>query len=125
VSRDTVYVVLPFIVIVALGTGFWFVFRERAAARRQALDRRLSEPDLATTPFVRGGPGRPWWGSSWLWLALCAAFLVLGIVVWPGLFGGVVLFLPFVWVFRPRRGPGMDPRTNGHRAHGDSGAVRG
>jgi hypothetical protein len=58
-------------------------------------------------------PARPWWGNPWLWVGVSAVFVVLGIFVWPGLFGGVVLFLPFVWVSRPRP-PEMDPRTNGH-----------
>jgi hypothetical protein len=62
---------------------------------------------------------RSWWGSPWLWLFLCAVFLVLGVWVWPYLFGGVFVFLPFVWVSRPRGDP-MDPRTNGH-AKGDRG----
>ena len=39
---------------------------------------------------------------------------LLGVFVWPGLFGGMFLFLPFVWVWRPRRPPPVDPRTNGH-----------
>jgi hypothetical protein len=125
VNRDAVYAVLPFLVIAALGAGFWLVFRERAAARREALDRRIAEPDLATTPFAARRSTRPWWGSPWLWLAVCVVFLALGLLVWPGLFGGTVIFLPFVWVFRPRRVPAMDPRGNGHRQHGDSGALHG
>ena len=124
-NEDAFYAILPFLVIIALGSGFWFVFRERAAARRQALDRRISEPDLATTPFGRGGPERPWWGNPWLWLGMGVLFIVLGIVVWPGLVGGTLVVLPFVWVSRPRRAPRMDPRTNGHRTRGGSGAVRG
>jgi hypothetical protein len=48
-----------------------------------------------------------------LWLGVCAASLVLGFTVWPGLFGGTFLFLPFVWIGRTRR-DGIDPTSNGH-----------
>ena len=34
---------------------------------------------------------------------MAALSVVLGIYVWPGLFGGTLLLLPFVWVRRPRR----------------------
>jgi hypothetical protein len=44
---DLVYSVLPFVVIVVLGAGFWVLFRQRAAARR-ARSPRVVEPDLAT-----------------------------------------------------------------------------
>jgi hypothetical protein len=64
-------------------------------------------------------PARPWWGNPWLWVGVSAVFVVLGIFVWPGLFGGVVLFLPFVWVSRPRA-PDMDPRSNGHSRRHDT-----
>jgi hypothetical protein len=62
---------------------------------------------------VATGDDRPWWGSPWLWLIVSAVFTLLGIVVWPGLFGGTFLFLPLVWIARARP-PTMDPRTNGH-----------
>ena len=39
--------------------------------------------------------------------------VVLGLVVWPGLLGGIFLFVPFVWLSRPRA-PVVDPRSNGH-----------
>jgi hypothetical protein len=87
---DAIYLVLPFVVAFALGFAFVTVYRRR------------------------GGSSRPWWGDPWLWLALCAVSVVLGVLVWPGLFGGVFLFLPFVWIRRPSRTPRMDPRSNGH-----------
>lgn len=110
---DLIFAALPFVVLVALGFGFWVVFRQRAAARRGWAGGRLVEPGLAAPPRDVRGAGRPWWGNPLLWLAICAVFFVLGIVVWPGLFGGAFLFLPFVWVARPRRRD-VDPRTNGH-----------
>jgi hypothetical protein len=45
--------------------------------------------------------------------------VILGIFVWPGLFGGVVLFLPFAWISRPRS-PDVDPRSNGHSRRHDA-----
>ncbi|HEY7668635.1 MAG TPA: hypothetical protein VIE12_10990 [Actinomycetota bacterium] len=112
---ELAYAILPFVVLLVLGCGFWLVFRQRARARAGS----RSEPALAgSAPAVPArDPGRaqarPWWGNPWLWVGVSAVFVVLGIFVWPGLFGGVVLFLPFVWVSRPRP-PEMDPRTNGH-----------
>jgi hypothetical protein len=116
VSRgDLLFVLVPFLVLALLSTGFVLVFRrrwrvDRAAARRAA---RLVEPDLVTPPRNPTPPSRPWWGNPWLWIAVSASFVVLGLFVWPGLFGGVFLFIPFVWVSRPRPDR-MDPRTNGH-----------
>jgi hypothetical protein len=81
------------------------------------------EPDLAAPPRDRPVAGRPWWGNPWIWLGACAVFLLLGIVVWPGLFGGTFLFLPFVWIWRPRRTRPVDPRTNGHGRQGGSGTF--
>jgi hypothetical protein len=124
VSNELVFLLLPFVTAAALGFGFFVVFRERAAARRSWAQRRLVEPDLASPPRDPSpSPDRPWWGSPWLWLTACAVFLVLGIVVWPGLFGGTFLFLPFVWVWRPRRSRQVDPRTNGHGRTGGSGSF--
>jgi hypothetical protein len=122
VVRDgLVFSLLPFIVLVALSAGFVVVFRQRAAARRSWRHQVLAEPDVATPPRdQRPGP-HPWWGNPWLWLSVCAGFVVLGLFVWPGLFGGTFLFLPFVWVWRPRRATQMDPRTNGHSHRDPSG----
>ena len=58
------------------------------------------------------------------WVAVCAISLILGFVVWPGLFGGAFIVLPFVWIWRPRREPKMDPRTNGHTSR-DAGTFTG
>ena len=121
-STDQLLLLLPFVTAVALGFGFWVVFRERAAARRSAAG-RLVEPDLAAPPRDPRPPDRPWWGSPWLWLAASGVFLVLGVVVWPGLFGGTFLFLPFIWIWRPRRSRDVDPRTNGHGRRGGSGSI--
>jgi hypothetical protein len=117
-----VYAVLPFITIVALGVGFAVVFRQRAAARRA-----LPSPTHAAasrTPRAGTGDDRPWWGNPWLWVAVCTISILLGLFVWPGLFGVLVFVFPFAWIGRPRRGPRMDPRTNGHTTR-DAGAFTG
>jgi hypothetical protein len=111
---DAAYLVLPFVVAFALGFGFVLVFRQRAAMRRAGAAGRLVEPDIAAPPRDPPPAGRPWWGNPWLWVGVCLAFVVLGVFVWPGLFGGTLLFLPFVWIRRPRSAPTMDPRANGH-----------
>jgi hypothetical protein len=122
--RDLLFV-LPFVVAVTLGVGFLLVFRERAAAQ-EVLRRRaqLAEPDLATPLRDPRPPERPWWGNPWLWLLVSVLFVILGIFVWPGLFGGTFLFLPFIWVWRPRRRD-VDPRTNGHGSRVDPGSLGG
>jgi hypothetical protein len=112
---DLFLLALPFIVAVLLGVGFLVVFRERAATHA-ALRRRaqLAEPDLATPLRDPKPPVRPWWGNPWFWLIAGTAFVLLGIFVWPALFGGTFFFLPLIWVWRPRRRREVDPRTNGH-----------
>ena len=124
-ARD-VLLVLPFVVLITLGLGFLLVFRERAAAQ-DVLRRRaqLTEPDLATPLRDSQPPERPWWGNPWLWVLVSLASVVLGIFVWPGLFGGTFLFLPFIWVWRPRRGRDGDPRSNGHGSRVDPGSLGG
>jgi hypothetical protein len=112
---DLLLAALPVVVLVGLLAVAVVAVRhrrdaDRAAARRAA---RLVEPDLVSPPRDPSPAVRPWWGSPWLWIGVSAAFVVLGLVVWPGLFGGVFLFIPFVWVARPRPDR-MDPRTNGH-----------
>ena len=124
-DRASIYDLLPFITIAALGAGFLVVFRQRAAARRVA---RKQRPMHAAITGSRGRetslPERPWWGNPWLWVAVCAVSLALGFFVWPGLFGGAFIVLPFVWIRRPRRDPRMDPRTNGH-TNRDAGTFTG
>ena len=124
-DQPWVYAVLPFITIAVLGAGFLVVFRQRAAARRASAPRLRGSVASAGRP---DGPavviGRPWWGNPLLWVAVCAVSLVLGFVVWPGLFGGAFIVLPFVWIRRPRREPRMDPRTNGHTSR-DAGTFTG
>jgi hypothetical protein len=116
----SIYAILPFVTIAALGLGFLVVFRQRAAARRALPP---AAPPLPRAPRGRQ-PDRPWWGNPWLWVGVCAVSIVLGLFVWPGLFGGVVVVLPFVWIGRPRHEPRMDPRTNGHTSR-DAGAFTG
>jgi hypothetical protein len=41
-------------------------------------------------------PQRPWWGSPAVWIAASAAFVLVGVFVFPRLFGFTILFLPFV-----------------------------
>ena len=98
-DRDSlVFLALPIVVVAGLVAGFLLVWRRDD----------------------RGG--WPWWGSPLLWLGLAVGFVVLGVVVWPWLLGGTFLFIPFVWVSRPRQPPPVDPRSNGHatshRPHG-------
>ncbi len=112
---DVLYVVLPFVVLAALTVGAVWLYRrhwrmDRAAMRHAS---RMVEPDIVTPPRDPRPARRPWWGSPWLWVIVSALSVVLGVLVWPGFFGGVLVFVPFVWVSRPRA-PTMDPRTNGH-----------
>ena len=115
VGGDLGYVLLPFVVLGAMTVaGVWWYRRrwrmDRAAMRRAA---RMVEPDIVTPPREAPPSRRPRWANPWLWVAVAAVFIVLGLFVWPGLFAGVFLFVPFVWVSRPRA-PAMDPRSNGH-----------
>lgn len=116
VSRgDLLFVVLPFVALALLSAMVVLMLRrrwhmDRAAVRRAA---RLVEPDITTVPRNPPPPRRPWWGNPWLWLGISAAFVALGLVVWPGLLGGIFLFVPFVWLSRPKA-PTIDPRSNGH-----------
>jgi hypothetical protein len=124
-DRPSIYTVLPFVTIVALGLGFLIVFRQRAAARRATREHGPMHAALTGSRSREAArPGRPWWGNPLLWVTVCAISLILGFVVWPGLFGGAFIVLPFVWIRRPRREPKMDPRTNGHTSR-DAGAFTG
>lgn len=114
--RDaTVYTILPFVVALALGLAFWAMFR-----RHSPLRRRLSGAagGQGGRPPHAGGPPRPWWGRPALWITVSVVSLILGLLVSPKLFGGVIIFLPFLWVGgwprRSRRPP--DPSQNGRRS---------
>jgi hypothetical protein len=123
--RDALLAALPFLVAIVLAMGFLLVFRERSAMREAARRRaNLAEPDLATPLRNSPPPTPPWWGNPWLWVAVSALFLILGLFVWPALFGGIFLFLPFVWVSRGRSSE-VDPRTNGHASRHDPSSLGG
>ena len=112
---DLLFVVLPFVALALLSAGFVFVLRrgwrmDRAAFRQAA---RMVEPDLVTPPRDPKASKRPWWGNPWLWIGVSALFVVLGLIVWLGFFAGVFLFVPFVWLSRPKVST-VDPRSNGH-----------
>jgi len=118
-DAELAVVVAAVVVASAAAVGVALVLRRRVDGPAG----RIVEPDLAAPPRDAPPPGRPWWGNPWLWLVVAGAFLVLGVVVWPGLFGGTFVFLPFVWVWRPRRRGTVDPRTNGHGSRGDAGTF--
>jgi hypothetical protein len=48
--------------------------------------------------LVRRRRHRPWWGHPGLWLLVSAGFVLLGLFVFPKLFGFTFVFLPFLWV---------------------------
>ena len=112
---DLVSVVLPFVGLALFSIGFVVLFRrrwrmDRATTRRAA---RLVEPDIITPPRDQAQRRRPWWGNPWIWVGVSAVSVALGLLVWPGLWGGVFLFIPFVWLSRSKT-PTVDPRSNGH-----------
>jgi hypothetical protein len=45
-------------------------------------------------------PHRPWWGNPVVWLLVGAAFTVVGLFVFPKIFGFAFLFLPLIWISR-------------------------
>lgn len=112
---DLLFVVLPFAALAIFSAAFVLVFRRRWRMDRAALRRasRIVEPDLVTPPRDPPASERPWWGNPWLWIGVSAVFVVLGLIVWLGFFAGVFLFVPFVWLSRPKPST-MDPRSNGH-----------
>jgi hypothetical protein len=62
--------------------------------------------------LVRGRRMRPWWGHPGTWIAASAAFFLLGVFVFPKLFGFTFIFLPFLWVgglWRSRRSGNEEP----------------
>jgi hypothetical protein len=67
---------------------------------------------LAVATRREGAPGRPRLGLPGLSIAAAAAFLLLGLVVAPRLFGFAILFLPLLWVRRAGRRP-RGPSTRG------------
>jgi hypothetical protein len=113
VSVEAVYAVLPFVVALALGFAFWATYRQRWFVRQRP---RAGAGGGGTARPADPASDRPWWGNPLLWVAVSAASLALGLFVSPKLFGGVIIFLPFLWVGgwprRERRPP--DPSQNGH-----------
>jgi hypothetical protein len=105
-----VYGVLPFVTMAVLTVGFVVVFRQRSAARRAALAMQPRRP--------RERPTRPWWANPLVWLGLGLVSVLLGVFVWPGLFGFTFIFIPILWWRRPKT-PELDPRSNGH-SHRDA-----
>jgi hypothetical protein len=66
--------------------------------------------------LVRGRRHRSWLGHPGMWILLSAAFVLLGVFVFPKLFGFTFLFLPIVWVaglWRNRPRDGQTPRHDG------------
>lgn len=89
-DERTVYLALPFLVALCMTGGFFLV-------------------------WSRGRwDDRTWWQNPMLWLSLGVIFVLAGVFLWPGWLVGTFLVLPFVWIWRPRRPPPVDPRTNGH-----------
>jgi hypothetical protein len=118
-DASSAFGVLSLLVLVAIGAAVWFAYQQRQEPerpqRRQSAERLVGDvPSPAPPAGSPRAPSRPWWGSPWTWVAVCVVFAVLGLVVWPGLFGGTFLLLPLVWIRRPRGEGRMDPRTNGH-----------
>jgi len=106
-----VYAIIPFLTMAVLTFGVVVVVRQRAASRRAASGERSS-----TRP-------RPWWGSPWLWIGITVLAVLLGALVWIGLYALVLVVVPLVVWQRPTRGPAVDPRTNGH-ARRDAGSFK-
>jgi polyferredoxin len=109
-----IYGVLPFVTMAILTAGFVFVFRQRSAARRAALGGQQIPP----RPDAQA---RPWWGNPLVWLAIGLVSVLLGVFVWPGLFGFTFIFIPIRW-WRTPKTPRLDPRSNGH-THRDAGSF--
>jgi hypothetical protein len=110
-----IYGALPFVTMAILTAGFVMVFRQRSAARRAAL---AAQPRAATGPDPLA---RPWWGNPLVWLGVGLVSVLLGVFVWPWLFGFTFVAVPFVWWGRPKASS-IDPRSNGH-THRDAGSF--
>jgi hypothetical protein len=54
--------------------------------------------------LVRRDPSPPWWGRPGVWILASAGFVLLGLFVFPRLFGFTFVFLPLLWVGGLRRG---------------------
>jgi hypothetical protein len=63
-----------------------------------ALAVRLGHRYGGDVDLVRGRRDRPWWGHPGVWLLISAAFVLLGVFVFPKLFGFTFVFLPFLWI---------------------------
>ncbi len=109
-AKELALTLLPLALLGLLVGTFVVVLRRRSWMPAA----KLAVPDLGAPMREPRDVERPWWGNPWLWAGVSGVFVVLGIFVWPGLFGGAFLFLPFVWIRVPRRGRTMDPRGNGH-----------
>lgn len=53
-----------------------------------------------TVNVASAEPHRPWWGNPVVWLLVGSAFSVVGLFVFPRIFGFALLFLPFIWIGR-------------------------
>jgi hypothetical protein len=49
--------------------------------------------------LVRGRRSRPWWGHPGVWILASGGFVLLGLFVFPKLFGFTFVFLPIFWPF--------------------------
>jgi hypothetical protein len=73
--------------------------------------------------LVRGRRTRSWWGHPGLWVLVSATSVLLGVFVFPKLFGFTFVFLPLLWPFlgglrRARPGPRED--RHGRSGTGDA-----
>lgn len=85
-----VLVLIPIAILIAVVALLIFLSTSREP---------VGETEEATYPRASAPPqARPWWGNPLFWLAVSAVSIVLGLLVWPQLFGGVFLFLPFIWI---------------------------
>jgi hypothetical protein len=98
-----VVLLIPVAIILAVVAVLMFL-----GASREAV---ALEEDYEGDAVMAREPERPWWGTPLFWLAVSAVFVLLGLFVWPQLFGGVFLFLPFIWI-----GGGKSSRRRARRS---------